>query len=103
MSYLAIVKKAEEDLKHDNTPEAQEVRERANSIQAVKVWSRLLEDEIWLVLDRSFTPTDGLAIYYAEEIPLLRDKTPEDLRQIHKAKLAFLGARIIQEGAEVQQ
>ncbi len=71
------------------------------TIQAVKICSRLLEDEIWLVLDRSFTSTDGLAIYYAEEIPLLRDKTPEDLRQIHKAKLAFLGARILQEGAEV--
>ncbi len=102
MSYLEIVKKAEEELKHNNTPEAQEVRERANSIQAVKIASIVLNDDIWLILDRSFIPHDGLACYYAEEIPLLRDKTPEDLRQIHKAKLAFLGARILQEGAEVE-
>ena len=100
MSYLAIVKKAEEELKHDNTPEAQEVREGANSIQAVKICSHVLEDEIWLILDRSFIPHDGLAVYYAEEIPLLRNKTPEDLREIHKVKLAFPGCRVIQEGPE---
>ncbi len=69
-------------------------------IQAVKIWSRVLEEEIWLILDRSFTPTDGMACYYAEEIPLLRDKTPEELREIHKVKLAFPGCRVIQEGAE---
>jgi len=79
--------------------EALEVQE-SGIIQAVKICSHVLEDEIWLILDRSFIPHDGLACYYAEEIPLLRDKTPEDLRQIHKAKLAFLGARILQEGAE---
>ncbi|MGH7774322.1 MAG: hypothetical protein ACREQA_19020 [Candidatus Binatia bacterium] len=70
------------------------------TIQAVKICSHVLEDEIWLILDRAFTPTDGLACYYADEIPLLRDKTPEQLREIHKVKLAFPGARVIQEGAE---
>ena len=100
MSYLAIVKKAEEELKHDNTPEAQEVRERANSIQAVKICSHVLEDEIWLILDRSFIPHDGLACYYPEEIPLLKTKTPEDIREIHKVKLVFPGCRVIQEGPE---
>src|SRR3989338_4437108 len=72
------------------------------TIQAVKIFSRILEDEIWLILDRSFTPSDGLACYYAEEIPLLRDKTPAELRDIHKAKLAFPGCRVIQEGAEAK-
>jgi len=80
--------------------EAQEVREN-ETIRAVKIASRILNDDIWLILDRSFIPHDGLACYYAEEIPLLRDKTPEELREIHKAKLAFPGARVIQEGAEV--
>jgi len=70
------------------------------TIQAVKIFSRILEDEIWLILDRSFTPHDGLACYYAEEIPLLKDKTPEELREIHETKLAFPGARVIQESAE---
>ena len=83
-----------------NQTVAQEVREK-DTIQGVKICSHVLEDEIWLILDRSFIPHDGLACYYAEEIPLLRDKTPEELREIHKAKLAFPGARVIQEGAEV--
>ena len=79
--------------------EATEVHEN-ETIRAVKIASRFLNDDIWLILDRSFIPHDGLACYYAEEIPLLRDKTPEDLKQIHKAKLAFPGCRVIQEGPE---
>jgi len=100
VSYLEIVKKAEVELKHDNAPEAQEVRERANSIQAVKIYSHVLEDEIWLILDRSFIPHDGLATYYPEELCELKNKTLEDIREIHKVKLAFPGCRVIQEGAE---
>ena len=70
------------------------------SLKAVKICSALLEDHLWLILDRSFEPRDGLAIYYPEELPLLKDKTPDDLREIHKVKLAFPGSRIVQEGAE---
>ena len=83
----------------DQEATVKEVRE-SNTIQAIKICSHVLADEIWLILDRSFVPSDGLACYYAEEIPLLKDKTPEDLRQIHEAKLAFPGCRVIQEGAE---
>ncbi len=99
MSYLALAKKAEDDLRTKGR--VLEVQE-AETIQAVKIASTVLKDDIWLILDRSFIPHDGLACYFAEEIPLLRDKTPEDLRQIHKAKLAFPGCRVIQEGAEVK-
>ena len=84
------------------TAEASEVQER-ETIQAVKICSHVLEDEIWLILDRAFIPHDGLASYYPEEIPLLRDKTPDQLREIHKVKLAFPGCRVIQEGAEVKR
>ena len=80
---------------------ALEVVEANQSIQAVKITSTVLGDDIWLILDRSFIPHDGLACYYAEEIPLLRTKTPEDLKVIHKAKLEFPGCRVIQEGPEV--
>ena len=72
----------------------------AGKLRAVKICSALLEDHLWLILDRSFEPKDGLAIYYAEEIPLLKNKTPEELREIHKVKLAFPGCRVIQEGPE---
>ena len=80
--------------------QALEVVETNQSIQAVKISSHVLEDDIWLILDRSFIPRDGLAVYYPDEIPLLKTKTPEDLREIHKVKLAFPGCRVIQEGPE---
>jgi hypothetical protein len=70
------------------------------SVQAVKIWSRVLQDEIWLILDRSFVPVDGLACYYPEELPLLRGKTEDQLREIHKTKLAYPSCRVVQEGPE---
>ena len=63
-------------------------------IQAYLIESKVLGADIWLILDRSFIPHDGLACYYTEEIPLLRDKTPEELRDIHKVKLSFPGAEV---------
>lgn len=83
----------------DERVEAREVRE-GQTIQAVKICSRVLEDEIWLILDGSFILHDGIACYYAEEIPLLKNKTHEELREIHKVKLSFPGCRVIQEGPE---
>jgi hypothetical protein len=69
-------------------------------LKAVKAHWTLLEDHFWLVLDKSFEPEDGLAIYYWEELAELRRKSREQLREIHKVKLIFPGARVIQEGAE---
>lgn len=97
MSYLALAKKAEDDLRTKGR--VLEVQE-AETIQAVKIYSHILEDEIWLILDRSFIPHDGLACFYVEEIPLLRDRTPEEIQEIHKVKLAFPGCRVIQEGPD---
>ena len=70
------------------------------SLKAVKICSALLEDHLWLILDRSFEPRDSLAIYYPEELPILKTKTPDELREIHRVKLAFPRCRVIQEGAE---
>jgi len=70
------------------------------TIRAVRIPSRLLDDEIWLILDHSFTPQDGLACYYAEEFEPLKNRTSEELKAIHQAKLAHGGQRIIQEGPE---
>ena len=66
----------------------------SQNIQGYKIESKVLSDDIWLILDRAFIPTDGLARYYPEEIPLLGNKTPEELREIHKVKLAFPGTRV---------
>jgi len=69
-------------------------------LKAVKIHSAVSADCLWLILDRSFTPYDGLAYYYAEEFELLKNRTPEELKAIHQAKLQFPWARIIQEGPE---
>lgn len=81
---------------------AEEIRD-GETLKAVKICSALLEDHLWLILDPSFEPRDSLAVYYPEELPLLKTKTPEDLWAIHKAKLAFPGCRVIQEGAEAKR
>jgi len=78
---------------------AEEVRD-GQKLQAVKICSAILEDHLWLILDRSFERRDGLAIYYPEELPILRTKTTEELRGIHKVKVVFPGCRVIQEGPE---
>ena len=67
------------------------------TILGVKVFSEVIGDEIWLILDRSFMPGDGLACYYADEIPALKNKTQEELREIHNIKLVFPGCRVIQD------
>jgi len=78
---------------------AEEIR-TGNSLRAVKICSTVLQDHLWLILDRSFEPKDGLAIYYAEELATIATKSPEELREIHKVKLKFPRCRVIQEGAE---
>ena len=40
------------------------------------------------------------ALYFLAEIQALRHRVPEELEEIHKAKLTFPGQRIIQEGPE---
>jgi len=113
MSYLATAKKAEQKLKqcslvvdHVDPQGIDSLRARVvdqvqaddGTLRAVLICSDLLEDHLWIVIDRSFTPADDCAIYYPEELPLLKDKTLVDLRQIHEAKLAFPGCRVVQEG-----
>ena len=63
----------------------EEIRDR-ETLRAVKLCSAVLEDHLWLILDRSFEPRDGLAIYYPEELPILRTKPTQELRGIHKVK-----------------
>jgi hypothetical protein len=78
---------------------AQEIRDGSN-LKAMKICSAVLQDHLWLILDGSFEPKDELAIYYPEELATIATKSPEELREIHKVKLAFPGARVVQEGAE---
>jgi hypothetical protein len=65
-------------------------------IIAVEICSNVLEAHIWLALDDSFEPKDGEAIFYADELPFLATKDADQLREIHKGKLAFPGSRVRQ-------
>jgi len=80
---LAVIK--------DLPPRAWVVKEVRDGemLKAVKICSALLEDHLWLILDRSFEPNDGVAIYYPEELSEIGSKTPEQIREIHKVKLVF--------------
>ena len=69
-------------------------------LRALLICSAMLEAHLWVIWDRSFEPKNNLAVYYAEEIPLLKGKSLEDLREIHKVKLAFPRCRVIQEGPD---
>ena len=119
MSYLELAKKAEERLKHkrEDKPtltaeklleeaggvfheqiflglEALEVKE-GEVLQAVKIHSGILDDDLWLLVDPSIDPNDALGCYYPDEIPRLKNRTTEELKAIHTVKLVFHGCRII--------
>ncbi len=93
-----------EDQGEDLTPirawVMEEARGENGELRAVMICSALLEAHLWMILDRSFEPKDNLAIYYSEEIPLLKGKSLQDLKLIHETKLIFPGCRVIQEGAD---
>ena len=76
----------------------EEVRD-GEKLKAVKICSAILEDNLWVVIDRSYQPRDSLAIYYPEEFSELSSRTTDQLREIHRVKLSFPGCRVIQEGA----
>jgi hypothetical protein len=66
-------------------------------IIAVEICSTVLEAHIWVALSDDFDPGDGLAVFYAEELALLRGKTSAELKEIHKTRLAFgPGSRVRQ-------
>lgn len=75
----------------DNSIDATEGR-----IIAVKIASTVLDADIWFVLQEPFEIDDGLAVFYPEELRFLAAKDAEQLREIHKVKLAFPGSRVRQ-------
>ena len=61
----------------------------AGEVVAVEIASTVLDADIWLAFRSDFDPGDGKAVFYSDELPALRTKTPEELRAIHKVKMAF--------------
>jgi hypothetical protein len=72
------------------------------AIVAVLIDSTVLGAEIWLALHDDFKSDAGdlRAVYFAAELPFLRIKSPQTLREIHTVKLTWPSCRVIQEGAE---
>ena len=69
----------------------------AGEIVAVEIASEVLGADIWLAFRDDFNVGDGKAVFYADELPVLKYKTREQLRAIHKTKLAFgAGSRVRQ-------
>jgi hypothetical protein len=60
-------------------------------IVALEICSYVLEEHLWVALDSKFSPAndDGLAVFYADEIPLLLRKTFHELKWIHQVKATF--------------
>jgi hypothetical protein len=65
-------------------------------ITAVMIASEVLGADIWFALDDGFQTNDGLAVFYADELPFLATKDAATLREIHKAKLTFGGYKVRQ-------
>ncbi len=86
----------QEDLASIRAWVVEEVRADNGKLRAVLIFSGVLEAYLWMIRDRSFQPNDGMACYFAEEIPLLKGKSIEDLKLIHQTKLTFPGARVVQ-------
>jgi hypothetical protein len=66
---------------------------------AVKICSQVLDACIWFSFDPDFKPDDDepLAVFYDHEVQFLRNKTVEQLKEIHQWKLTVgSGARIRQ-------
>lgn len=65
---------------------------------AVMIDSTLLGAPIWFALRDGWTPDAGdlTPVFYASELPALRQKTPEQLRDIFQVKRVFGGGVVRQ-------
>ena len=58
----------------------------SREIPAVLIDSRILNDQIWFAFDVSFNPKDKKAVFFASELPILKNKTEEQLKMVHRIK-----------------
>ena len=76
------------------TPAAGDISE--GQIIAVLIDSPIV-GPVWFALDDGFQSEDEIPVFYAHELPFLKGKTPEQLREIHKVKLAFGPGSIVKQ------
>lgn len=75
-------------------------RLRVCTWRALPIRAEVLGGElVWVVKDEEQARAvmgDGKAVYSTEEFAVLKTKTPEQIRDVHTAKLAFPGCRVVQ-------
>jgi len=75
-----------------------QTKELQNSIHLSGI---INEGEVFHGLDEQNETVETVpALYFLAEIEALKDRTQEELTEIHTAKLAYPNQRIIQEGVE---
>jgi len=62
--------------------------------RAIKVASEVLQVDIWIAFDKDFEADDGLAVYYVDELPLLRGKDLIEMQAVQRVKLEFPGCKV---------
>jgi hypothetical protein len=69
-----------------------------DNVVAVLIDSSIVGAPIWFAFADQWKPSeaDSIPIFYASELPALRQKTPEQLRSIFNVKHAFYGGRVRQ-------
>jgi len=56
---------------------------------AVLIDSQALGSLLWFAFDRDFDPADGIPVFYADELDLLKDKPLATLQKIYETKKTF--------------
>lgn len=76
----------------------QEYRTEGGALAAVKIYSAMLQDNLFLVFEpQQFTAPDGAATYSPDELVALRDKDPATIFKIHHGtKTGKHGGKVLQ-------
>lgn len=104
MSYLELAKKAREQYRKRKQQGGAEPEPPAvdrivdETVIAVLIDSEILAAPIWFALSDGWRPDEAasIPIFYASELPVLRVKTPQQLRDIFRVKRTFGGGRVRQ-------
>ena len=103
MSYLDLAKKAKEEYRRKQqggaNPKPLDVDVIIDeTVVAVLIDSTVICGPIWFAFQEGWRPDEarGSPIFYASELPALRQKTPEQLRDIFQIKREFSGGKVRQ-------
>jgi hypothetical protein len=74
-----------------------EVQDENSSPMAIRMSSKILGDDFWLILDERFIARDDRACFYPDELFFIKQETLKHLAVILDAKLKYPRCRIVQD------